>query len=96
MLSGPYTAALELHGERLSRKFMSQLLRPYAAAAAVAGIVAHDLRVWLFFENHRALRFQNQDQRIERASIRDGIGSEFWWRWGKTGGMVQLIGSNII
>src|SRR5579871_4207745 len=34
----------ELHGDRLSEKVVWQLLRPYAAAAGVAGIAPHDLR----------------------------------------------------
>ena len=34
----------ELRGERLSEKVVWQLLRPYAAAAGVAGIAPHDLR----------------------------------------------------
>jgi site-specific recombinase XerD len=34
----------QLHGERLSEKCVWQLLRPYAAAAGVAGIAPHDLR----------------------------------------------------
>jgi len=34
----------ELQGDRLSEKVVWQLLRPYAAAAGVAGIAPHDLR----------------------------------------------------
>jgi len=103
---------------------MWQLLRPYAAAAGVAGIAPHDheaasrsrrrtgtdtatarARVSPRFSSCGADRrfrkrprhsfFQNQDQRIERANSRDGIGCESWWRWGKTG-RVQSIGSAVL
>jgi hypothetical protein len=46
------------------------------------------------FENDHAIRFLNQDRRIKPANSSDGDG-EFWWRPGKTGGMVQRIGSII-
>jgi hypothetical protein len=45
------------------------------------------------FESDHAIRFLNQERRIARANSSDGIGGEFWWRRGKTGGMVQQIGS---
>ncbi len=47
------------------------------------------------FEGDRAIRFLDQERRIERANGSDGIGGEFWWRRGKTGRMVQQIGSII-
>src|ERR1019366_3331693 len=40
-----------------------------------------------------AIRFLNQDLRTNCAKSCDGIGGEFWWRRGMTGGMCQQIGS---
>jgi hypothetical protein len=48
------------------------------------------------FEGDHAIRFLNQDRRIERANSSDGLGGNFWWRLGKTGGMVQQIGSVVL
>lgn len=48
------------------------------------------------FESDRAIRFLNQDRRIERANSSDSVGGEFWWHLGKTGGMVQQIGSAVL
>jgi hypothetical protein len=48
------------------------------------------------FESDHTIRFLNQERRIERANSSDGIGGEFWWRLGKTGGMVQQIGSAVL
>jgi hypothetical protein len=45
------------------------------------------------FESEHAIRFLNRERRIARANGSDGIGGEFWWRRGKTDGMVQQIGS---
>jgi hypothetical protein len=40
-----------------------------------------------------AIRFLGQGRRIEGGKGSDGVGGEFWWRLGKTGGMSQQIGS---
>lgn len=40
-----------------------------------------------------AIRFLDQTRRIYQGQGSDGRGSQFWWRRGKTGGMVQRIGS---
>ena len=48
------------------------------------------------FESDHAIRFLDQERRIERANSSDGVGVEFWWRLGKTGGMVQQIGSVVL
>jgi hypothetical protein len=45
------------------------------------------------FESDHAIRFLNQDRRIKPTNTSDGIGGEYWWRRGKTGGVVQRIGS---
>jgi hypothetical protein len=49
----------------------------------------------VFEHSALAIRFLDQERRIERAHCGDGLGGEFWWRRGKTGGMVQLVGSII-
>jgi len=48
------------------------------------------------FESDRAIRFVNQDRRIERANSSDGVGGDYWWRLGMSGGMVQQIGSAVL
>jgi hypothetical protein len=47
-----------------------------------------------FESGEAAIRFLDQTRRtiVGRG---DGIGGEFWWRHGKTGGMSQLIGGII-
>lgn len=40
-----------------------------------------------------AIRFLDQTRRIHQAQRSDGGDSQFRWRLGKTGGMVQRIGS---
>ncbi len=46
-----------------------------------------------FFESGGgAIRFLNQSPRIA-GSQHDGIGGKFWWRYGKTGKMSQIIGN---
>jgi hypothetical protein len=47
----------------------------------------------VFEADDGAIRFLNQDRRTDCARGCDGIGGEFWWRLGKTGGMSQQIGS---
>jgi hypothetical protein len=48
----------------------------------------------IFEAGERAIRFLDQDRRVKKNSqFNDGIGGEFWWRLGKTGGMSQQIGS---
>jgi hypothetical protein len=45
------------------------------------------------FECEGSIRFLNQDRGTVRRNGGDGIGGEFWWCLGKTGGMTQQIGS---
>lgn len=45
------------------------------------------------FECKGSIRFLNQDRRTVGGNGGDGIGGEYWWRLGKTGGMTQQIGS---
>ena len=43
-----------------------------------------------------AIRFVDQHRRMELVEGGDSVGAEFWWRLGKTGGMVQQIGSPVL
>jgi hypothetical protein len=50
----------------------------------------------VFEAGEGAVRFLHQDRRIESIKGSDAVGGEFWWRLGKTGGMVQQIGSAVL
>jgi hypothetical protein len=47
----------------------------------------------VFEADYSAIRFLNQDHRINRARRSDRNGGHFWWRIGTTGGVAQRIGS---
>lgn len=49
----------------------------------------------VFEPGHQTIRFLNQNRQIENGKGGNGIGGDFWWRLGKTGGMAQQIGSII-
>jgi hypothetical protein len=48
------------------------------------------------FASDHAIRFLDQARRFESRKHCDDIAGEFWWRLGKTGGMVQQIGSAVL
>jgi hypothetical protein len=49
----------------------------------------------VFEDGDAAVRFLDDQRRTEPADSSGGAGGEFWWRLGKTGGMVQQIGSAV-
>jgi hypothetical protein len=64
---------------------------PYTTSKSALQFVRRGLAV--FEAGEGAIRFVDQDHRIKNSKKGDGIGGEFWWRLGKTGGMSQQIGS---
>jgi hypothetical protein len=66
---------------------------PYTTRKSALQFVRRGLAV--FEGGYEAIRFLDQDRRVISRTVGDGIGGEFWWRLGKTGGMSQQIGSII-
>jgi hypothetical protein len=74
-----------------------QILNPllggaqYTTRKSAVQFVRRGLAV--FEAGEGTIRFLDQDRRVISRTVGDGIGGEFWWRLGKTGGMSQQIGS---
>lgn len=59
---------------------------------AAVGFIRRGLAVWI---DSNAIRFVAQGRRMAESRMQDLADEPFWWRRGKTGGMVQVLGSTV-